>query len=61
MKINRILAFLGFSLVLVFLSTGCATAKRPTVDTWRDPQFSPSRADKIALTTRPIAAARTRN
>jgi hypothetical protein len=37
---------------LAFLATGCAT-QRPRVDTWRNPQYSPTPADKIALTDRP--------
>ena len=40
------------SLTLAGVWTGCAT-QRPEVGAWRNPQFSPSRTDKLALTDRP--------
>jgi hypothetical protein len=52
MKTYHALVLFGLALALAFLSTGCAT-QRPRVDTWRNPQYSPTPADKIALTDRP--------
>jgi hypothetical protein len=52
MKTYHALVWFGMALTLAFLSTGCAT-NRPRVDTWRNPQYSPTAADKIALTDRP--------
>jgi hypothetical protein len=52
MKTYRALVLFGLALALAFLSTGCAT-QRPRVDTWRNPQYSPTPANKIALTDRP--------
>jgi hypothetical protein len=52
MKTDHVLVLFGLSLALAFLATGCAT-QRPRVDTWRNPQYSPTQVDKIALTDRP--------
>src|SRR5882757_5961632 len=51
MKTSRVILLFWLPLILAFLSAGCAT-QRPLVQTWRDPQFSPTPTDKIALTDR---------
>jgi hypothetical protein len=56
MKTSRVILLFWLPLTLAFLSAGCAT-QRPLVNTWRDPQFSPTPADKIALTDRPNPSA----
>jgi len=48
----RVPMLLCLSLAMAGLLAGCAT-KRPQVETWRNPQFSPSRTTKLALTERP--------
>lgn len=50
---KRVLVLFGLPLALALFSTGCATSKPPMVDTWRNSQFSPTPADKIALTDQP--------
>ncbi|MDE3065995.1 MAG: hypothetical protein KGJ60_00445 [Verrucomicrobiota bacterium] len=40
-------------LAVSLLSAGCAS-NRPLVSAWRDPHFSPTPADTIALTSRPL-------
>lgn len=52
MKTNPF-ALLISSLVLALLPSGCATMQKPVVNTWRDPQFTPSPASTLALTDRP--------
>lgn len=49
MKNNRVVIWLWLPLALACLSAGCAT-KQPLVGAWRDPQFSVTRSNKIALT-----------
>jgi len=51
MKTSRVILLFWLPLILIILSTGCAT-QLPLVQTWRDPQFSPTPTDKIALTDR---------
>lgn len=53
MKIKCARAWLCLPLTLVLFAVGCATSKSPLVDTWCNPQFSPKRTDKIALTDQP--------
>ena len=52
MKLLGLRSLVWLLLALVFLSAGCAT-KRPMVNTWRNPQFSPARTNTVALTQRP--------
>ncbi|HEV2434742.1 MAG TPA: hypothetical protein VG077_01980 [Verrucomicrobiae bacterium] len=52
MKLRRLPALLGLMPALVILMAGCAT-HHPLASTWHESQFSPTRADKIALTLRP--------
>lgn len=51
---KRVLVLFGLPLALALISTGCATSKPPMVDTWRNPKFFPTPADKIALTDHPV-------
>ena len=55
MNLCRLPALLGLIPTLVILLAGCAT-HHPMVSTWPESQFSPTRADKIALTLRPQAS-----
>ncbi len=52
MKLRRLAALLWLLPPLVILMAGCAT-RHPMVSTWHESEFSPTRADKIALTLRP--------
>jgi hypothetical protein len=49
MKFSRPLALLALSLISALLSTGCAS-NQTTVNTWRNPAFSPTPTNTIALT-----------
>ena len=55
MNINRVFAWFcaPFGFIVVLFIAGCATSKPLVVDTWCNPQFSPKRTDKIALTDQP--------
>lgn len=55
-KTSRAIVFIWLPMTLAVLAAGCAT-KSPMVATWRNPQFSPTLADKIALTERPNPSA----
>jgi hypothetical protein len=52
MKVGRIFESLVLVLVLAFFSCGCTT-NHPLVNTWRNPQFTPSTTNTLALTLRP--------
>ena len=62
MNINRVFAwvYVPFGFTVMFLTAGCATSKPPMVDTWCNPQFSPKRTDKIALTDQPNPTSQTK-
>ena len=49
MKFSPSLALLALSLISALLSTGCAS-NQTTVNTWRNPAFSPTPTNTIALT-----------
>ena len=52
MKTSRVgILLFCLPLILAILSAGCAT-QRPQVETWCNPQYSPTPTDKIALTDR---------
>jgi len=55
MNIYRLLLLSPALLICLLISTGCASVK-PMVDTWRNPAFSPTRTNSIAL--QPVANAR---
>jgi|SRR5690348_2290930 len=52
MKLHRLAGLLRWLPPLVILMAGCAT-RHPIVSTWHQSEFSPRRADKMALTLRP--------
>ncbi len=56
MKSFRVLTWFGLVPTLAFLSAGCAT-QVTSVHTWRNPDFSPTAADTIALTEHPNPSA----
>lgn len=62
MKTNHVFGWLcaSFGLAVVLFGAGCATSKPPMVDTWCNPQFSPKRTDKIALTDQPDPTSQTK-
>ena len=56
MKSFRVLTWFGLVPTLAFLSAGSAT-QATSVHTWRNPDFSPTAADTIALTEHPNPSA----
>lgn len=52
MKLRRLARLLRLLPPLIILMAGCAT-RHPVVSTWHQSEFSPTRADRIALTLRP--------
>ena len=48
MKIFRLSALLALPLICVLVATGCASSQ-PVVNTWRNPAFSPTPTNTIAL------------